>query len=184
MFDCSAIYKKESLKKHLLQGPDQLNSSIGVLTRFRKENVALTCDIEQMFQSFYINPDNRDYLRFLWFATTPGETCVSPLLQLENFGEPVRAEIHSFSDASDSGIGQISYLRMVNHRGEVRVSFLLAKSRVALLKPISIPRLELTAAVISVNVATMLKSELDNETIQCYYYTDSEVVIGYINNDA
>lgn len=48
----------------------------------------------------------------------------------------------------------------------------------------SIPRLELTAAVISVNVATMLKSELDIETIKCYCYTDSKIIIGYINNDA
>ena len=90
-------------------------------------------------------------------------------------------EIHSFSDASDSGIGQLSYLRIANHRGEVHV---LAKSRVAPLKPISIPRLELTAAVISVNVASMLKSELDIEGTKCYYYTDSEIVIGYINNEA
>ena len=30
----------------------------------------------------------------------------------------------------------------------------------------------------------MLKSELDIETIHCYYYTDSEIVIGYINNDS
>jgi len=106
--------------------------------------------------------------------------CLKP----KNFDEPVRTEIHSFSDASDNGIGQISYLRMINHRGEVHVSFLLAKSRVAPLKPISIPRLELTAAAISVNVATMLKSELDIGTIHCYYYADSEIVIGYINNDA
>lgn len=102
----------------------------------------------------------------------------------KNFGEPVRAEIHSFSGASDNGISQISYLRMVNHRGEVHVSFLLAKSRVTSLKPISIPCLELTGAIISVNVAKMLKSELDIETIKCYYYTDSKIVIGYINNDA
>lgn len=72
----------------------------------------------------------------------------------------------------------------VNHRGEIPISFLSAKSRVAPLKPMSIPRLELTAAVISVNVATMLKSELDIETIKCYYYTDSKIIIGYINNDA
>ena len=31
-FDCSAVFQNESLKKHLLQGPDQLNSLIGVLT--------------------------------------------------------------------------------------------------------------------------------------------------------
>ena len=72
-------------------------------------------------------------------------------LKSMNFGEPVQAEIHSFSDASDNGIGQISYLHMVNHGGEVHVSFLSAKSRLAPLKPISIPRLELTAAVISIN---------------------------------
>ncbi|KAK3753544.1 hypothetical protein QZH41_001993 [Actinostola sp. cb2023] len=49
VFDCSAVYQDESLNKHLLQGPDQLNSLVGVLTRFRKEEVAFTCDIEQMF---------------------------------------------------------------------------------------------------------------------------------------
>ena len=105
-------------------------------------------------------------------------------LKPTDFGDPVHTEIHSFSDASDSGIGQISYLHIVNHKGEVHVSYLLAKSRVALLKPISIPCLELTAGVISVNVASMLKSELDIKDFKCYYYTDSEILIGYINNEA
>ena len=87
--------------------------------------------------------------------------CLKPT----DFGDPVQTELHSFSDASNNGIGQISYLCMVNRRDEVHVSYLLAKSRVAPLKPISNPRLELTAAVISVNVASMLKSELDIEDI-------------------
>ena len=52
VFDCSAVFDNESLNKHLLQGPDQLNSLVGVLTRFRKEEVAFTCDIEQMFHNF------------------------------------------------------------------------------------------------------------------------------------
>ena len=112
------------------------------------------------------------------------ETNVSSLLKPSEFGDPVKTEIHSFSDASDHGIGQISYVRMTNQRNEVHVSFLMAKSRVAPIKPISIPRLELTAAVVSVNVTRMLKSELDVDNVQCYYYTDSEIVIGYINNDA
>ena len=60
----------------------------------------------------------------------------------------------------------------------------MAKSRVPPIKPVSIPRMELTAAVVSVNVITMLKSELDYENLKSVYYTDSEVVIGYINNEA
>ena len=106
--------------------------------------------------------------------------CVKP----PGFGSPVQAEVHSFSDASESGIGQVSYLRTVNAKGEVHASFLIAKSRVAPIKPISIPRMELTAAVVSVNVTKMLQSELDYENLQSVYYTDSEVVIGYISNEA
>jgi len=101
-----------------------------------------------------------------------------------DFGDPVQTEIHSFSDASDNGIGQISYLRIVNHKGNVHVSYLLVKSRVAPLKSISIPHLEITARVISVNVASMLKSELDIEDTKCYYCSDSEIVMGYIHNKA
>ena len=61
---------------------------------------------------------------------------------------------------------------------------LIAKSRVAPIKPISIPRNELTAAVVSVNVTKMLESELDYESLRSVYYTDSGVVTGYISNDA
>lgn len=35
--------------------------------RFRKENTAIMCDIEQMFHSFHVTPKHRDFLRFLWF---------------------------------------------------------------------------------------------------------------------
>ncbi|KAK3745741.1 hypothetical protein QZH41_006276 [Actinostola sp. cb2023] len=63
VFDCSAVFDNESLNEHLLQGPDQLNSLIGVLTRFRKEEVAFTCDIEQMFHSFYLPTNSRESFR-------------------------------------------------------------------------------------------------------------------------
>ena len=67
--DCSAVFENESLNKHLLQGPDQFNSLIGVLTRFRKEEVTFTCDVEEMFRSFYVTPKDRNFLYFPWFAT-------------------------------------------------------------------------------------------------------------------
>jgi len=44
-----------------------MNALIGVLSRFGKEETAVTCDIEQMFHSFHVNPEHRDFLRFLWF---------------------------------------------------------------------------------------------------------------------
>ncbi|XP_031549049.1 uncharacterized protein LOC116286634 [Actinia tenebrosa] len=106
--------------------------------------------------------------------------CLKP----PGFGTPVSSEIYSFSDASNAGIGQVSYIRFTNEENKHHVSFLMAESRVAPLKPVSIPRLELTAAVMSVNVTSMLTSELDIVDISSTYHTDSEIVLGYINNEA
>ena len=69
VFDCSAVFNNESLNKNLLQGPDQMNSLTGVLARFRKEDVALSCDIEQMFHSLHVTPDCRDFLLFYGMRT-------------------------------------------------------------------------------------------------------------------
>ena len=65
VFDCAAEFENESLKKHLLQGPDLTNNLTGVLVRFRREYVAFMCDIEGMFHQVRVNEDQRDLLRFL-----------------------------------------------------------------------------------------------------------------------
>ena len=58
------------------------------------------------------------------------------------------------------------------------------KALVAPLKIVTIPRLELTTATVSVRVATMLKEELDYEELQELYYADSKVVLGFISNES
>ena len=71
-----------------------LNSLVGVLTRFRKEEVAFSCDVEQMFHSFYVNPEHRDFLRFLWFEDN-------------NLNKPIvefRMKVHLFGAASSPGV--------------------------------------------------------------------------------
>ncbi|XP_017275504.2 uncharacterized protein LOC108249317 [Kryptolebias marmoratus] len=67
VFDSSAKYEGVSLNDVLLTGPDLNNSLLGVLIRFRKEAVAFTADIEQMFYCFNVHEQDRNYLRFLWF---------------------------------------------------------------------------------------------------------------------
>lgn len=66
VFDGSATYANNSLNQHLLQGPDLMNSLLGILCRFRKESVAVACDIEKMYYNFHVREEDRDYLRFLW----------------------------------------------------------------------------------------------------------------------
>ena len=81
----------------------------------------------------------------------------------KNFGNVKGYSLHHFSDASDIGYGQASYLRMVNEDGKVHCCLLIGKSRVTPLKFVSVPRLELTAAVLSVKISQQLKQELDIE---------------------
>lgn len=61
---------------------------------------------------------------------------------------------------------------------------MIAKSRVAPQKIVTIPRLELTAAVLSVKMSQFLREELDIEIAEEHFWTDSKVVLGYINNEA
>ena len=68
-FDCAAKHKRVSLNDVLLQGPDFLNSLFGVLTRFRKERVALVADIECMYHQIKVHPNNRNMLSFLWWKS-------------------------------------------------------------------------------------------------------------------
>lgn len=99
------------------------------------------------------------------------------------FGQVVRKELHHFSDASTCGYGQCSYLRQVNDDGSVHCALVMEKSRVAPIKVTTIPRLELAAAVVSVTTSNTLKEELGLTDVIEYFWTDSKVVLGYINNE-
>ena len=50
-----------------MQGPDLTNSIVGVLTRFRKESVAIVADVEAMYHQVRVFPRDRDALRFFWW---------------------------------------------------------------------------------------------------------------------
>ena len=109
---------------------------------------------------------------------------ISRCFKPKGFGEVKSVELHHFSDASQNRYGQCSYLRLVNQQDQSHVSFVMGKARVAPLKSITIPRLELTAAVVSTKVSQYLKQELDYKDVIELFWTDSQVVMGYINNEA
>ncbi|XP_070567346.1 uncharacterized protein [Ptychodera flava] len=100
-----------------------------------------------------------------------------------DFGPVLTTELHHFSDASTSGYGQCSYLRLVG-QNQVHCSFIAGKARVAPIKIVTIPRLELTAAVVSANMSSKLKEELNINIDEEYFWTDSQVVLRYIANEA
>lgn len=106
------------------------------------------------------------------------DRCLKP----SGFGQLTHGQLHHFSDASESAYGTVTYLRMQNNCNSVHVSFMLEKARVAPLKQVTIPRLELTAAVL-VRVDTMLRAELQLPLGKSCFWTDSTSVLKYIRNE-
>lgn len=101
---------------------------------------------------------------------------------LNGFGEIRMAQLHHFSDASEAGFGAVSYLRLSNSKQEVCVAFVIGKARVAPLKHITIPRLELAAAVLAVRLDKMLSAELKIKLCESVFWSDSLTVLKYIAN--
>ena len=90
------------------------------------------------------------------------------------------AELHHFSDASAVGYGACSYLHVVAPDGQINVSLIASKGHLAPLKAITIPRLELTAAVTAVQLDILIRSPLDIECMPSTFWTDSKIVLAYI----
>ncbi|MCK5873000.1 MAG: hypothetical protein KAG26_09250, partial [Methylococcales bacterium] len=101
-----------------------------------------------------------------------------------DFGAVTSVELHHFSDASTVGYGQSSYLRFADGQENIHCTLVFAKARVTPLKPVTIPRLELQAAVLSVKVARFLEEELDFENITHFFWSDSEIVLAYLHNES
>ena len=92
-------------------------------------------------------------------------------------------ELHHFSDASQEAYGCCSYLRCVSPSGQIHVSLIMSKGRVAPLKQQSIARLELQAAVMAARIDEVLRSELHLTLGPSRFWTDSDIVLKYIKND-
>ena len=86
-------------------------------------------------------------------------------------------------DASDHGYGTVSYVRLENQDKAIHLAFILGKARVVSLKQKTIPCLELTAAVLAVKVDNMLRKELSLQLEKSCFWTDSQTVLKYINNE-
>ena len=99
-----------------------------------------------------------------------------------NSSDIQRCELHHFSDASSQGYGAVSYLRQTDVHGEVHCSLIMAKSRLAPLKAMTIPRMELSAAVLATRLDRMIKQELDMAVHSSTFWTDSTCVLRYIEN--
>ena len=86
------------------------------------------------------------------------------------------------SAASQQGFDAISYLRITDQSGALKSMFVMGKSRLVPIKPTTIPRLELSAAVRATRLDRISQNGLTLPIIESFFWTDSTCVLWYIKN--
>ena len=89
-------------------------------------------------------------------------------------------ELHGFSDASELAYGAVVYLRMVDSTGNVQISLVASKTKVAPIKRLTIPRLELCGAYLLAQLLHHIQQVFELPLSSVYAWTDSTIVLSWL----
>ncbi|XP_011883895.1 PREDICTED: uncharacterized protein LOC105571038 [Vollenhovia emeryi] len=93
-----------------------------------------------------------------------------------------RLELHGFADASTHAYAAVVYIKTISSAGDVQISLLAGKSRVAPISPLTVPRLELSAALILSRLILFVRDSLDLHSVPCTCWTDSTIVLTWLRS--
>ncbi|XP_017471090.1 PREDICTED: uncharacterized protein LOC108362572 [Rhagoletis zephyria] len=93
------------------------------------------------------------------------------------------AQLHVFCDASSAAFAAVAYLRVTQLNGEIKVSIIMAKTKVAPLKKRTIPCLELNGAVLASTLTCKILETLQLKSTHTWYWCDSKTVISWIRSN-
>lgn len=103
--------------------------------------------------------------------------CYSPILVTAD-----EIQLHTFVDAGENGYAAVSYLR-VKKNNNVTVTLIAAKSKVAPLKPLSIPKLELQAAILGTRLAKTISQVHRIRADSQFWWSDAKTVLKWLQMD-
>lgn len=90
-------------------------------------------------------------------------------------------ELHTFCDGSQIAYGAATYIRTTGEK--TKVSLMMAKTRVAPVKQLSTPRIELCAAELGAELMNVLADKIGIGMQACYLWTDSSIVLQWLKKE-
>ncbi|KRZ01244.1 hypothetical protein T11_439 [Trichinella zimbabwensis] len=174
-------------KRQMLRTASSIFDLIGVLAPFTVRAKILFQSLWQLGVSWDETlPDDVNCLWVKWKQ----ELKELPLINVPRAVVPVtlaqarRVELHAFCDASERAYGAVVYLRVETASRSARVNLVVAKTRVAPVKRLSLPRLELMGALTAARLIHFVQGalQLDIHSISCW--SDSEVTLAWVRSAA
>ena len=94
-------------------------------------------------------------------ANTAGPSHSTYLHVLSKLSIVVSKQLHGFSDASESTYAGATYLRAIDWIGSTHIALVMGKTRVAPIKRLTIPRLELSDTLVTAKLLHQCRKILD-----------------------
>ena len=92
-----------------------------------------------------------------------------------------KTELHVFADASEGTMCAVAYLRSQPKEYSADLAFVIGKCRVAPMRHLSIPRLEMQAAAMAVRLKEQIVKEHEMKINSCSFWSDSTTVLQWIH---
>ncbi|XP_067036347.1 uncharacterized protein [Acropora muricata] len=109
-----------------------------------------------------------------WFGELPDLAKIkTPRCLKDSHSKEERLTVHTFTEASEKAYAAVVYARYEFEDGSIGTRLITAKSRLAPLKALSIPRLELMGAIIGLRLTKQLCEALEIEQTKVTYWVDS-----------
>nr|XP_043069443.1 uncharacterized protein LOC122322106 [Drosophila bipectinata] len=102
-----------------------------------------------------------------------------------DFSNVISLQLHMFSDGSSLAYAACAYLRVLDTAGMIHTHLVAARTRVTPTKPLTIPRVELSGAVLATKLATWIQQQLHvpQMRVTVYYWSDAMIVLHWIYGD-
>lgn len=181
------LKERENTKRSVLQSSARIFDPLGFLTPF---TIRIKCMFQEMWERGLqwdeeLPPDLTKKWQ-QWCSELPQlhEVSIPRWYKTHSAQQNQELKLHVFCDSSERAYSAVAYLEGETREGEVTISLVASKSRVAPLKRMTLPRLELMGAVIAARLGDTLMKALQLDKTQLRLWTDSMIVLHWICGSA
>ncbi|XP_064469710.1 uncharacterized protein LOC135384438 [Ornithodoros turicata] len=170
-------------KRFVLQASSRVFDPLGFMSPF-------TIRVKRLFQQLWIDgvdwdaklPDQAQLEWKAWCTELPTLRLVSVCRHVGIYSSngARHVTLYAFSDASMHAYGAVVYACAQEPHSDVNL--LVSKSRVAPLKELTLPRLELMGALVAARLVNYVRTALEDCAVECHYWTDSTIVLAWIRH--